>query len=120
MPKSSRPAKKQKFSNPGNGSSAYGHASCRPCRRRQDLRGTPDCDSDAPQLLFGRSADVPTAEKLVQVFARAREHTPSILLIDEMDGLLPRGDSRYYIGQHQVQFVEQALVLMDAEGRSPG
>jgi SpoVK/Ycf46/Vps4 family AAA+-type ATPase len=38
-------------------------------------------------------ADVPTAEKLAQVFARAREHSPSILFIDEMDGLLPRGDN---------------------------
>ena len=57
-------------------------------------------------------ADVPTAERLAQAFARAREHSPSILFIDEMDGLLPRGDNGYYMGQHQVQFVEQALMLM--------
>jgi transitional endoplasmic reticulum ATPase len=57
-------------------------------------------------------ADVPTTEKLVQVFARAREHSPSILFVDEMDGLLPRGDNGYYMGQHQLQFVEQALMLM--------
>ena len=57
-------------------------------------------------------ADVPTAERLAQSFARAREHSPSILFIDEMDGLLPRGDNGYYMGQHQIQFVEQALVLM--------
>ena len=57
-------------------------------------------------------ADVPTAERLVQVFARAREHSPSILFIDEMDGLLPRGDNGYYMGQHQLQFVEQGLMLM--------
>ena len=56
--------------------------------------------------------DVPTAERLVQVFARAREHSPSILFIDEMDGLLPRGDNGYYMGQHQIQFVEQGLMLM--------
>ena len=57
-------------------------------------------------------ADVPTAERLVQVFARAREHSPSILFIDELDGLLPRGDNGYFMGQHQLQFVEQGLMLM--------
>ena len=57
-------------------------------------------------------ADVPTAERLAQVFARAREHSPSILFIDELDGLLPRGDNGYFMGQHQIQFVEQALMLM--------
>jgi transitional endoplasmic reticulum ATPase len=57
-------------------------------------------------------ADVPTAERLVQVFGRAREHSPSILFIDEMDGLLPRGDNGYFMGQHQIQFVEQGLMLM--------
>jgi len=57
-------------------------------------------------------ADVPTAERLAQVFARAREHSPSILFIDELDGLLPRGDNGYYMGQHHVQLVEQALMLM--------
>jgi transitional endoplasmic reticulum ATPase len=48
----------------------------------------------------------------VQVFARAREHSPSILFIDELDGLLPRGDNCYFMGHHQLQFVEQALMLM--------
>jgi transitional endoplasmic reticulum ATPase len=57
-------------------------------------------------------ADVPTAERLRQVFARAREHSPSILFIDELDGLLPRGDNGYYMGLHQVQIVDQALILM--------
>ena len=57
-------------------------------------------------------SDVPTPEKLAQVFARAREHSPSILLIDEIDGLLPRGDNGHYMGKHQVQFVDEALMLM--------
>ena len=57
-------------------------------------------------------ADVPTAERLVQVFARAREHSPSILFIDELDDLLPRGDNGHFMGQHLLQFVEQALMLM--------
>jgi SpoVK/Ycf46/Vps4 family AAA+-type ATPase len=29
-----------------------------------------------------------------------------------LDGLLPRGDNGYFMGQHQLQFVEQALMLM--------
>ena len=29
-----------------------------------------------------------------------------------MDGLLPRGDNGYYMGQHDIQIVEQALMLM--------
>jgi transitional endoplasmic reticulum ATPase len=57
-------------------------------------------------------ADVPTPDKLAQVFARAREQSPSILFFDEIDGLLPRGDIGYYMGQHQIQLVEQALMLM--------
>ena len=57
-------------------------------------------------------ADVPTPEKFVTVFARAREASPSILFIDEIDGLLPRGDNSYFKGQHQIQFVDQALILM--------
>ena len=46
------------------------------------------------------------------MFARAREQSPSILFIDEIDGLLPRGDNGYFMGQHQIQLVEQALMLM--------
>jgi SpoVK/Ycf46/Vps4 family AAA+-type ATPase len=57
-------------------------------------------------------ADVPAPERLAQVFARAREQSPSILFIDEIDGLLPRGDNGYFMGQHQIQLVEQALMLM--------
>ena len=48
-------------------------------------------------------ADVPTVERLEQVFARAREHSSSILFIDELDGLLPRGDNGGYMGQHQIK-----------------
>ncbi len=56
--------------------------------------------------------DVPTPDKLVQAFDRARENSPSILFLDEIDGLLPRGDNGYYKGQHHIQLVEQALMLM--------
>ncbi|MBZ5623971.1 MAG: ATP-binding protein [Acidobacteriia bacterium] len=35
-----------------------------------------------------------------------------MLFIDEIDGLLPRGDNGHFMGQHQIQLVEQALMLM--------
>jgi transitional endoplasmic reticulum ATPase len=41
------------------------------------------------------------------VFARAKEQSPSIVFIDEMDGLLPVNNR--YLGQHDVQVVEQFL-----------
>lgn len=55
-------------------------------------------------------AEVATPAKLSQVFARAREHSPSILFIDEMDGVFPRQNG--FLAQHQIQFVEQGLMLM--------
>jgi transitional endoplasmic reticulum ATPase len=57
-------------------------------------------------------ADISTPEKLAQVFARARQHSPSILFLDEIDGLLPRADNGYYVGPIQAQVVDQALILM--------
>ena len=41
------------------------------------------------------------------IFARAKEHSPAIVFIDEMDGLLP-ANSRH-LAQHDVQLVEQFL-----------
>ncbi|SPF36036.1 hypothetical protein SBA4_180038 [Candidatus Sulfopaludibacter sp. SbA4] len=35
-----------------------------------------------------------------------------VLFLDEIDGLLPRGDNGYYKGQHHIQLVEQARTLM--------
>ena len=57
-------------------------------------------------------AEVPTPQKLEQIFARARENSPSILFIDEIDGILPGQNSGRYVSQHQQQIVEQALMLM--------
>jgi SpoVK/Ycf46/Vps4 family AAA+-type ATPase len=57
-------------------------------------------------------ADVPTPQKLDQIFTRASEHGPSILFIDEMDGILPGGNTNRYVTQHQQQIVEQALMRM--------
>jgi transitional endoplasmic reticulum ATPase len=41
------------------------------------------------------------------VFARAKEHNPAIVFLDEMDGLLPA--TNRYLTQHDVQLVEQFL-----------
>jgi len=41
------------------------------------------------------------------VFARAKEQSPSLVFIDEMDGLLPANNR--YLAQHDVQLVEQFL-----------
>ncbi|HLH32365.1 MAG TPA: AAA family ATPase [Terriglobia bacterium] len=57
-------------------------------------------------------ADAPTPQKLEQIFARARENSPSIVFIDEIDGILPGGNNSRFVTQHQQQIVEQALMLM--------
>jgi transitional endoplasmic reticulum ATPase len=57
-------------------------------------------------------ADVPGPEKLEQIFARAKENSPSILFIDEMDGILPGPNNGRYISQHEQKIIEQALMLM--------
>ena len=57
-------------------------------------------------------ADVPGPESLEQIFARAKENSPSILFIDEMDGILPGPNNGRYISQHEQKIIEQALMLM--------
>jgi transitional endoplasmic reticulum ATPase len=49
-----------------------------------------------------------SVQRLAEVFARAKEHAPSILFFDEMDGLFPWMNGA--LGQHDVQLVEQALI----------
>lgn len=49
-----------------------------------------------------------SVKRLAEVFARAKEHAPSILFFDEMDGLFPSMNGA--LGQHDVQLVEQALI----------
>jgi SpoVK/Ycf46/Vps4 family AAA+-type ATPase len=43
-----------------------------------------------------------------RIFARAREHSPSIVFLDEMDGLLP-GNNRH-LSQHDLQVAEQFMI----------
>lgn len=49
-----------------------------------------------------------SVKKVKDAFARAKEHAPSVLFFDEMDGLFPAVHGP--VGHHDVQLVEQALV----------
>jgi transitional endoplasmic reticulum ATPase len=53
-----------------------------------------------------------SVKKLQEIFARAKEHAPSILFLDEIDGLLPRNYGQ--LNAHDVQLVEQALMEITA------
>jgi transitional endoplasmic reticulum ATPase len=57
-------------------------------------------------------------ERLRQIFTRARQLAPSVVLIDELDSIAPR--RALLSQQHQVQLLSQLLVLLDgleARGR---
>jgi transitional endoplasmic reticulum ATPase len=49
-----------------------------------------------------------SVKRVAEVFARAKEHSPSLIFLDEMDGLLP-GNNRY-VAQHDLQVVEQFMI----------
>jgi transitional endoplasmic reticulum ATPase len=51
-----------------------------------------------------------SVKNLKELFARAKENSPSIIFIDEMDGLLPRNNG--FQSQHDIQVVEQARSLI--------
>lgn len=53
-----------------------------------------------------------SVKRLSNIFARAKEHAPSILLFDELDGLFPGVQGA--VAQHDVQLVEQALIEISA------
>lgn len=54
------------------------------------------------------SAEIPEPKAVSRVFARAREHSPSLIFIDEMDGVVPANQG--YLNQHYIQIVEQFLI----------
>jgi len=56
-----------------------------------------------------------SVKKLQEIFNRAKERAPSILFLDEIDGLLPRNYGQ--LNAHDVQLVEQAL--MEINGIEP-
>jgi transitional endoplasmic reticulum ATPase len=51
-----------------------------------------------------------SVKRLTEVFERARENSPSIILLDEIDGLLPANHGQ--LSHHDAQLVEQALILI--------
>ena len=48
-----------------------------------------------------------SVKRVSAVFARAKEHSPAMIFLDEMDGLLPA--SSHALAQHDIQLVEQFL-----------
>jgi len=59
----------------------------------------------AASVLGGDAGD--SVKRVAAAFARAKEHSPAIIFLDEMDGLLPANNR--YLAQHDVQLVEQFL-----------
>jgi transitional endoplasmic reticulum ATPase len=59
----------------------------------------------AADVLGGNTGD--SAKRVKSIFARAREHSPSLIFLDEIDGLLPA--TNRFLSQHDVQLVEQFL-----------
>jgi len=63
-------------------------------------------------VLGGNVGD--SVKRIQQVFARAKENSPSLIFLDEMDGLFP--NRRHSPNQHDVQLVEQFLIEVSALG----
>jgi transitional endoplasmic reticulum ATPase len=49
-----------------------------------------------------------SVKRLAEIFARAKENGPSIVFLDEVDGLVPR--NRGHLSVHDTQLVEQMLI----------
>lgn len=64
----------------------------------------------AANVLGGGVGD--SAKRVAAIFARAKEHSPSVIFLDEMDGLLPTNNR--YLSQHDIQLVEQFLAEISA------
>jgi transitional endoplasmic reticulum ATPase len=60
----------------------------------------------AADLLGSGQGD--SVKRLAELFARAKEHSPSIIFFDELDGLF--GSTHTFVSSHDTQFVEQALI----------
>jgi transitional endoplasmic reticulum ATPase len=53
-----------------------------------------------------------SAKRMRQLFARARENAPSLVFLDEVDGLAPRNFGQ--LNSHDVQLTEQLLIEISA------
>ncbi len=60
----------------------------------------------AADLLGSGQGD--SVKRLAELFARAKEYSPSIIFFDELDGLF--GSTHTFVSSHDTQFVEQALI----------
>lgn len=58
------------------------------------------------------SAEITEPKAVSRVFARAKENSPSLIFMDEMDSLLPGNPG--YLNQYYVQIVEQFLIEISA------
>jgi transitional endoplasmic reticulum ATPase len=59
----------------------------------------------AANVLGGGVGD--SIKRVAGVFSRAKENSPAIIFLDEMDGLLPANNR--YLAQHDIQLAEQFL-----------
>jgi transitional endoplasmic reticulum ATPase len=60
----------------------------------------------AADLLGSGQGD--SVKRLAELFVRAKEHSPSIIFFDELDGLF--GSTHTFVSSHDTQFIEQALI----------
>ncbi len=61
----------------------------------------------APADILGRYTG-DSVKQVAALFSRAKDHSPSLIFIDEMEGLLPQPSGAF--GQHDVQVVDQFLI----------
>ena len=59
----------------------------------------------AADVLGGNTGE--SVKRVKSIFTRAREHSTSLIFLDEMDGLLPA--TNRFVSQHDVQLVERFL-----------
>jgi transitional endoplasmic reticulum ATPase len=84
---------------PGTGKTMIGHLIATATRRSF-------YPITAADVLGGLAGD--SVKRVAHIFSRAKQESPSVILIDEMDGLLPR--AARHMSHHDVQVMEQFLI----------